>query len=89
MKWRSVSRECGQDEAFVRKVGALVRWHMQALYAAKQLPLTRGRCGRRRIDEVALLCLCDRLGRGPVSAELLEKERREIESFIQKSRRAQ
>jgi hypothetical protein len=41
------------------------------------------------IDEVALLCLCDRLGRGPVSAELLEKERREIESFIQKSRRAQ
>lgn len=52
-------RECGQDEAFVRKVGALVRWHMQALYAAKQLPfLTRGRCGRRRISTRWRCCAC-------------------------------
>lgn len=82
-------RECGQDEAFVRKVGALVRWHMQALYAAKLLPFFNPRAMRAEadIDEVALLCLCDRLGRGPVSVQQLEKERREIESFIQKSRR--
>jgi tRNA nucleotidyltransferase (CCA-adding enzyme) len=84
-------RECDEDEAFVRKVGALVRWHMQALYAAKQLPFFNPRAMRAEadIDEVALLCLCDRLGRGPVSAKRLEQERREIESFIQKSRRAQ
>jgi tRNA nucleotidyltransferase (CCA-adding enzyme) len=84
-------RECDQDEVFVRKVGALVRWHMQALYAAKRLPFYNPRAMRAEadIDEVALLCLCDRLGRGPVSAQRLEQERREIESFIQRSRRAQ
>ena len=84
-------RECGQDEAFVRKVGALVRWHMQALYAAKRLPFFNPRAMRAEadIDEVALLCLCDRLGRGPVSAQQLMQERCEIERFIQKSRRAQ
>ena len=84
-------RECGQDEAFVRRVGALVRWHMQALYAAKQLPFFNPRAMRAEadIDEVALLCLCDRLGRGQVSAQQLMQERREIENFILKSRRVQ
>ncbi|MEM5768985.1 MAG: HDIG domain-containing metalloprotein [Bacillota bacterium] len=82
-------RECGQNETFARKVGALVRWHMQALYAARHLPYfnPRGMRAETDLDEVALLCLCDRLGRGPVTAQGLEKERREIETFIQKSRR--
>jgi hypothetical protein len=38
------------------------------------------------VDEVALLCLCDRLGRGPVTAQSFEKERLEIGAFIKKSR---
>jgi len=81
-------RDCGQDEAFVRKVGALVRWHMQALYASKHLPYFNPRAMRAEtdIDEVALLCLCDRLGRGPATAEDLDHERRAIEEFIRKSR---
>lgn len=83
-------RECGQDDVFVRKVGALVRWHMQALYATRHLPYFNPRAMRAEadIDEVALLCLCDRLGRGPVTAEDLEREKTQIEAFIRKSRSA-
>jgi tRNA nucleotidyltransferase (CCA-adding enzyme) len=83
-------RECGQDEAFVREVGALVRWHMQALYHARHLPYYNPRAMRAEtdIDEVALLCLCDRLGRGPVTVQSFEKERREIETFIHRSQTA-
>ena len=54
-------RECGQDEAFVRKVGALVRWHMQALYAAKQLPFFNPRAMRAEADiDEWRCCACDR-----------------------------
>jgi putative nucleotidyltransferase with HDIG domain len=81
-------RECGQDEALVKRVGALVRWHMQALYASRHLPYFNPRAMRAEadVDEVALLCLCDRLGRGPVTVQSFEKERLEIEAFIKKSR---
>ncbi len=84
-------RECGQDEVFVRQVGALVRWHMQALYHARHLPYYNPRAMRAEtdIDEVALLCLCDRLGRGPVTAADIEREQGQIAAFIRKSRTAQ
>jgi putative nucleotidyltransferase with HDIG domain len=83
-------RGCGQDEDFVRKVGALVRWHMQALYAVRRLPFFNPREMRAEadLDEVALLCLCDRLGRGPVTAAEIEKEKGNIETFINRSRSA-
>ena len=83
-------RLCGQDEAFVADVGALVRWHMQALYASRHLPFfnPRAMMAEADVDEVALLCLCDRLGRGPVTSQIIEKERAHITAFIQKSRGA-
>jgi len=83
-------RDCGQDEAFVREVGALVRWHMQALYHARHLPYYDPQAMRAEtdIDEVALLCLCDRLGRGPVTAADIEREQSHITAFIRKSRSA-
>jgi putative nucleotidyltransferase with HDIG domain len=83
-------RECGQPAAFVRRVGALVRWHMQALYASRHLPYfdPRAMLAETDVNEVALLCLCDRLGRGPVTARDVERESRHIEAFIQKSKSA-
>lgn len=32
--------ECGQDESFAKKVAALVRWHMQALFVIRNLPFS-------------------------------------------------
>ena len=83
-------RMCGTDEAFVAAVGALVRWHMQALYASRHLPFfnPRAMMAEANVDEVALLCLCDRLGRGPVTAQDVERERAHITAFIEKSRRS-
>lgn len=83
-------RACGQDAAFVRRVGALVRWHMQALYAMRRLPFfnPRAMMAEVDVDEVALLCLADRLGRGPMNAQDIDRERGHITAFIEKSRAA-
>ncbi len=82
-------RECGQDEAFVKMVGSLVRWHMQALYHTRHLPYYNPKAMRAEtdIDEIALLCLCDRLGRGPVTAADIAREQAQIAAFIETSRR--
>lgn len=78
---------CGQSDDFARKVGALVRWHMQALFAAKNLPFynPRAMMAQAAVNEVALLCLADRLGRGPVTAQQLEREQQQIAAFVEKS----
>lgn len=54
-----------EDESFVSDVAALIRWHMQILYVADKLPFADlpGMTAQADADEVALLCLCDRLGR--------------------------
>ncbi len=83
----SFLRECGQSDEFAEQVGVLVRWHMQALYATKNLPFFNPKAMNAQTDvnEVALLCLADRLGRGPVTAEQLEREQQQIVSFVEKS----
>lgn len=83
----SFLKECGQSDEFSEQVGALVRWHMQALYATKNLPFFNPKAMNAQTDvnEVALLCLADRLGRGPVTAEQLEREQHQIASFVEKS----
>lgn len=85
----SFLKQCGQSAAFAREVGALVRWHMQALFAAKNLPFFNpgAMLAQADVNEVALLCLCDRLGRGPLTARQLEREQRQIAAFVEKSLR--
>lgn len=85
----SFLRECAQSGEFAEQVGALVRWHMQALFATKNLPFFNPKAMNAQTDvnEVALLCLSDRLGRGPVTAEQLEREQQQIASFVEKSLR--
>ncbi len=78
---------CGQNDGFIRRVSALVRWHMQALFASKNLPFydPKAMMAQTDINEVALLCLADRLGRGPLTAERLEHEQAQIAAFVEKS----
>jgi hypothetical protein len=39
------------------------------------------------IDEIALLSLCDRLGRGEMTSEKLRKEEEDVRIFIKKCRK--
>jgi putative nucleotidyltransferase with HDIG domain len=63
------------DAAFIQKVATLVRWHMQILFVVKGLPFADIRTMKKQVDvkEVALLGLCDRLGR--TDADRAEEER--------------
>jgi putative nucleotidyltransferase with HDIG domain len=53
------------DEALIHPVSVLIRYHMHPLYVEKGLPFAdiRGMREQTDVDEVALLGLCDRLGR--------------------------
>lgn len=79
--------ECGQEELFVKKVAALVRWHMQLLFIIRNLPFAETDRMKREVPirEVALLALCDRLGRtGDVD---IAKEEENIRLFVKKYER--
>ncbi len=69
------------DTALVDTVCGLVRYHMQILYVAKGLPFAdiKGMKQRTDIREVALIGLCDRLGRTHADRE---KEEQNIARFV-------
>lgn len=75
-----------EDEGFVNRVTALVRWHMQILFVVNGLPYADIRGMKRETDvrEVALLGLCDRLGR--LGADPGEEEEN-IRRFLQRCER--
>ena len=54
-----------KEEDFVETVAWLVRYHMQVLYVVKALPFqdVKGMREHTDLQELALLCYCDRLGR--------------------------
>ncbi len=58
--------QCLKDREFIKSVAVLVRYHMHILYVLKNLPYADMKGLLRSVDvnELALLCLCDRLGRG-------------------------
>ncbi len=53
------------EESFIQSVSAMVRYHMHMLYVLRRLPYSdlMGLLRKVDVDELALLCLCDRLGR--------------------------
>lgn len=75
--------EFTKDREFIDEVAALVRWHMQILFVVKDLPYgdIEGMKAETDLQEVALLGLCDRLGRA--GANHLE-EMHNIDIFISK-----
>lgn len=64
-----------QDREFIQKVANMVRYHMHMLYVLKDLPFgnTKAMIKEVKVDEIALLCFCDRLGRK--GADILEEEK--------------
>lgn len=60
------------EETFIDRTSSLVRYHMHMLYVLKELPFAdrRGMLKRVDVNDMALLCKCDRLGRmGAVAKE--------------------
>ena len=75
--------EVTNDEEFKTKVANLVRWHMQPLFYDKNLPFFQPQEMINDVEykEVALLSLCDRLGRGNLDKDTIEYEKERIEKF--------
>ncbi|MDP4152764.1 MAG: HDIG domain-containing protein [Bacillota bacterium] len=53
------------DDDFINKVCAIIRWHMQLLFVVKGLPFADVPEMKREVNvnDIALMGLCDRLGR--------------------------
>ncbi len=62
------------DEKFIEEVVYLVRWHMQPFYVVKNLPFgdIKTMISETSASEVALLSLCDRMGRGALTRQNIE-----------------
>lgn len=71
------------EEEFVRNVVSLVKYHMHILYVTKDLPFAKTKEMMNEVDinEIALLGLCDRLGRVNVDKN---KEEETIRLFLTK-----
>ena len=71
------------DEDFKKRVSKLVRWHMQPLFFDKNLPFFKPKDMLNDVEykEIALLSLCDRLGRGEMDEQTIESEKNRIENF--------
>lgn len=80
----------GEDQGFIKKVTAMVRWHMQILYVVKDLPFAdiKGMLAEVDLGEIALLCYCDRLGRGDMDRDKAVKEEENLKKFIEICRKA-
>ncbi len=72
-----------QNEEFIQKVASLVRYHMHMLYVLRDLPYSdvANLIHKVDINEIALLCLCDRMGR---YGAVIASEEMEYNIFIKK-----
>lgn len=75
-----------EDESFILKVSKMVRWHMQVLMVIKGLPFANIKAMVREVPvhEIALLGMCDRLGRGEITQEMIEDEKKHMKHFLEK-----
>jgi len=74
------------DIQLIKLVATLVRWHMQILFVAKDLPFgdVKQMSQEISIKEIALLSQCDRLGRGEMSEDKIKEEKENVKAFIRK-----
>lgn len=82
-------REFNKDDEFIKKVSSLIRWHMEPLFILKELPFSNIKQMLREvpIEEIALLAVCDRLGRGDMSSKKAIDEKRGIEMFVKRCKK--
>jgi tRNA nucleotidyltransferase (CCA-adding enzyme) len=80
-----------EDKDFIDKVSKMVRWHMEALFIAKSLPFANVEEMLKDVplEEISLLNLSDRLGRGEMSKAKAEDEEKGIRIFLEKCRKIQ
>lgn len=78
--------EFTDDTVFIKKVSSLIRWHMQPLFILKNLPFAdiKSMLSEVSPNELSLLSLCDRLGRGDMTQEKISEEKKAINSFLNK-----
>jgi len=81
--------EFNENAEFISTVSKLVRWHMQALFVVKDLPYAKIEKMLREVslEEIALLSLCDRLGRGEMTEEKIKNEEENINIFVNKCKK--
>ena len=74
------------NSEFVHKVSKIVRWHMQPLFVVNSLPFCDISTMHKEtsIKDIALLSLCDRLGRSEITSSKIIKEQKYIKLFLQK-----
>ncbi len=74
-----------EDEAFIKDVAKLVRWHLQILFVVNSLQFSDIITMSKQVDieEIALLGLCDRIGRKNADRASEEKN---IELFLKRCR---
>ena len=74
------------NSIFINKVCKMVRWHMQTLFVVKDLPFANIKLMLSEVplEEISLLSLCDRLGRGGMTKKKIEEEKENIRIFIKK-----
>lgn len=79
-------KELTDEEDFIYQVSKMVRWHMQILFVTKKLPFADiGKMACEvSIHEIALLGLCDRLGRGNMNLDKTLEEEKSILTFLEK-----
>lgn len=84
-------REFTEDETFMQAVAKLVRWHMQILFVVKKLPFAELESMVKEvdIDELGLLSLCDRLGRGGLSERQRNEEYENLAYFLNQCQQIQ
>jgi putative nucleotidyltransferase with HDIG domain len=77
--------EFTNDAEFISQVSQLVRWHMQILYVVKHLPFADidRMLSQVPLGEIALLSLCDRLGRGNMNEKSRQTELENLKYFLQ------
>lgn len=75
---------------FIEAVRSLVRFHMHILYVVKDMPYGDLAALKEQadIDDVALLGLCDRLGRGGLNEKTKKQEEESVALFLRKCRPA-
>ncbi|OGO77024.1 MAG: hypothetical protein A2Y23_03365 [Clostridiales bacterium GWB2_37_7] len=80
--------QLSSDKEFIHAVAKMVRWHMQLLFVVKDMPFAdvETMLEQVKLEEIALLSLCDRLGRGQMTADKEAHERESIQQFIYKSK---
>ncbi|AOR24797.1 HDIG domain-containing metalloprotein [Clostridium taeniosporum] len=72
-----------ENEEFVEYVARLIRWHMQSLFVIKNTKFQdiEGILRDVNIDDIVLVSLCDRLGRGGLDESLRSQTINDIEFF--------